>query len=188
MFHAWIQKATRWLQQFVNRIWYPPLLGLLAAFDNFVVVVPTDGLLVSSCMLTPRRWFSLGLLTSLGSTLGAALLASLVRNQGAPWVELNYPELIQSEMWELTHRFFIEYGLYLVFAVAASPLMQQPTVILATLAGSNLVHIISLVLLGRTLKFLFMAYVASHTPRLLKKLWGIRGELEDVGVDIKSKS
>lgn len=183
-FHSRLRQTVEYLQRFVDRIWYPPLLAVLAGLDNFVLIVPTDGLLISSSMLTPKRWWINGLFISFGSCAGAMILAFLVEIHGLPWILQYYPGIDQTLAWIWTERFFEQYGLYLVFAVAITPLMQQPTVILASLAATNLVELAVVIFVGRTIKFLIMAYIGSHAPGLLKRIWGVRGELEDAGVEL----
>lgn len=186
-----LHRATRGfvsrLQQFVDRIWYAPLIGLLAAADNFVLVVPTDGILISSSMLTPRRWFSFASFVAVGSTVGALALAAWVEYQGLPWVREFYPGIESTAAWTWAVEFFAKYGLLVVFIVAATPLIQQPTVILAGLANTPLLQLAAVIFVGRFIKFLIMAYIGSHAPRLLAKMWGVRGELEDVGVTLKQQ-
>jgi membrane protein YqaA with SNARE-associated domain len=62
------------LQKFAEKIWYPPFLSVLSLIDVFVLFIPVDGLMISSVLLTPKRWKILGLLVGLGSILGALLL------------------------------------------------------------------------------------------------------------------
>lgn len=179
-----MRNQIRHLQSFVNRSWYAPLLGLLAAADNFLLVLPTDGILISSCMLSPRKWAGFALAIGIGSTLGAIVLAAVVDWQGLEFIQWLFPELLSSEAFLKTQDFFNEYGLWVVFLVAISPFFQQPAVILAALAQTPLLSLLGVVLVGRVLKFLFMAYVGSHFPKFLAKLWGLRGELEEAGVQI----
>src|SRR5436190_23257154 len=127
MKHARIRKFVHTLQGYSGRFWYPPLIGALAAADNFIVIVPTDGILISSTMLTPRRWLTLSLCVSIGSTIGAMLLAMVVELQGLPWVLELYPGIDQSQVWLWTVQFFDRYGLLVVFVIALSPLMKQPS-------------------------------------------------------------
>ncbi len=183
--HDKIRSLVKRLQQYTDRIWYAPLIGLLAALDNLVIIVPTDGILVSSTMLRTRNWILFAVSISVGSTLGAMVLASVVEIKGLPWILEIYPGLEASTSWLWTMEFFEKYGLLLVFFVAATPLMQQPAVILASLANTPLMKLTLVIFTGRLLKYLIMAYVASHAPRLLKKMWGLGGELEEVGVKIK---
>ncbi len=173
------------LQAFVDRVWYPPLVGLLAALDNFVIVIPNDGILISSSMLTPKRWFTLALCIAVGSTIGALGLAALIEFQGLPWILEFFPGADQTSTWTMTEEFFEKYGLIVVFIVAATPLMQQPAVILAGLADTPLLVLGSVIFSGRFIKFLIMAYIGSHAPRLLNRMWGLKGELDDVGIKTK---
>ena len=180
--HQKISSYVKTLQRFTDRVWYPPLIGFLAALDNFVVVIPNDGILISSSMLIPRRWFILALSVSVGSTVGALSLAAVVELQGLPWILEVYPGLNESQTWKLALDFFERYGLLLVFLVAVTPFAQQPAVILASLANTPFFELAAVILTGRLIKFLAMAYVASHAPRLLTKMWGIKGEMKDAGV------
>lgn len=183
--HARIRANVEILQRYAHRLWYPPLIGLLAALDNFVIVVPTDGILVSSTMLTPKRWVLLAFSVAIGSTLGALLLSMLVEWHGLPWILEYYPTVNQTKTWALSQEFFENYGLILVFAVAATPVMQQPAVILASLANTPLFKLAAVIFTGRLIKYLIMAYVGSHAPRLLEKMWGMKNDLKDAGVRLK---
>lgn len=176
-------ELVKWLQRFAGRQWYPPLIALLAALDNFVVVIPNDGILISSSILIPKRWFLFALSMAVGSTIGAMALAVLVEYQGLPWILEIYPGLTQSQTWILAAEFFEKYGLLLVFFVAVTPIAQQPAVILAALAEAPVVELAAVVFCGRLIKFLIMAYVGSHAPRFLPKMWGLGRELREAGVD-----
>ncbi len=182
--HAKISAHVKNLQRYADRWWYAPIIGLLALADNLIVIVPTDGILISSSMINPRRWVIFAIAVAIGSTLGAMILSYLVEIHGLPWILEMYPGIDQSRTWALTDRFFSQYGMLLVFIVAATPLVQQPTVILASLANESILEIGLVIFVGRTLKFLLMAYLGSHAPKLLSKMWGIRTELEDAGVKL----
>lgn len=168
--HKKVRTCVEFLQRYVYRLWYPPLIGFLAALDNLIVIVPTDGILVSSTMLTPKRWILLATSISVGSTLGALILAGLVEFHGLPWVLNFYPGLEETRTWIWSMDFFNEYGLVVVFVVAMTPLMQQPAVILASLAMTPLIELAAVIFVGRFLKYLVMGYLASHAPRLLQKI------------------
>ncbi len=179
-----MRKAIQLLQRFVDRPWYPPLIGGLAALDNLVLVIPNDGILISSTMLAPRRWFMNALFVAIGSTVGAMVLSALVELHGLPWIQETYPGIVGSRTWEWSAQFFESYGLFLVFAVAITPFVQQPAVILASLANTPLLELAAVIFVGRFIKFLVMTYVSAHAPRLLTKMFGLKGELKDVGVQI----
>lgn len=183
-FNQKIQELVSILQAFADRVWYPPLIGLLAALDNFLIVIPNDAILISSSMLTPKRWFILALCVAIGSTVGAAALAALIEFQGLPWILELFPGSNQTETWRITDIFFQKYGLIVVFFVAATPIMQQPAVILAGLADTPLITLSLVIFSGRFIKFLIMAYIGSHAPRLINRMWGVKGELKDAGIKV----
>lgn len=172
------------LQRHTGKKWFMPLLGFLAALDNIVIVIPTDGLLISSSMLIPKKWFTFALSVTIGSMLGAMALASIVEFQGLPWLVDHYPNLVQTKSWVWSQEFFENYGLLFVFVVGLSPLMQQPAVILAALANTPLYKLALVIFFGRLIKFLLFSYIASHSPKYLKKIWGVKGELDEVDIKL----
>lgn len=177
-----IKNFLSYLQKFSDRSWYPSLVAGLALSDCFILIVPTDGILVSSVLMNPKKWLRLALWTTVGSTLGAGLLAWTIESYGMGFIFKIYPDLMLSSMWIWTENFFNQYGLLVVLLVAASPLAQHPAIVLAALSGANIFFITGVVLLGRLVKYVFIAYISSHMPHLLKKMWGLQGELKEVGV------
>ena len=180
----YLQIQIKKLQRHTGKKWFAPLLGVLAALDNIIVVIPTDGLLISSSMLIPKKWFTFALNVAIGSMVGAMALASIVELQGLPWLLNHYPDLDQTQTWMWSQDFFENYGLLFVFVVGLSPLMQQPAVILAALANTPLYKLALVVFFGRFFKFMLFAYIASHSPKYLKKIWGVKGELDEVDIKI----
>lgn len=181
-FNNRIRTCIKILQKYADRLWYPPLIGILAALDNFLIIIPNDGILISSSMLTPRRWFTLATSVAIGSTIGSIILAAFVETKGLEWILEVYPGINETKYWVWTEDFFEKYGMILVFIIAITPLMQQPAIILASLAETPLFLLATIVFSGRFIKFLLMAYIGSHAPKLLNKMWGLKGELNDSGV------
>ncbi len=177
---SWQQKAHNWikyLQTHANSWWYNPAISFLAFIDNFVVVIPTDGLLISGSMLAPKRWFGRALFVSLGSSLGAWILVFLIRTHGMAFVLHIIPDLESSSTWIWTESFMLDYGLWVVFAVAASPLLQHPALALVALTDIKVLYIFTAILSGRLLKYIVYSWVASHAPHFVGKLWGTQKEL-----------
>jgi membrane protein YqaA with SNARE-associated domain len=173
------------LQQYADRWWYAPLIGFLAFADLFIIVVPTDGLLVTASMMQPKRWIRNFLCVTVGSSLGAILLAILVREQGLPFLLSLAPNLPEHWMWGWSETFLSNYGAWAVGLISFSPLIQHPAVALAALSTMPIPHIAIAVCIGRFFKYLIFSWIASHSPHLLRKLWGIRGELEKVHAEEK---
>ena len=183
--HTQIQAYALKLEKYADRFWYAPLIGILAILDNIIVVIPNDGILIASAMLIPKRWVLFAFSVAIGSSIGAVVLALLVEHQGGPWVMELFPGIDKSQIWIWTKEFFEKYGLIVVFVVGLSPILQQPVIIIAALASTPLYKLAAVIFLGRLIKYLLMAYLGSHSPRLLKKIWGIESELKDAGVKIE---
>lgn len=177
---AWMRK----LQKYADRWWYAPVIGLLAFLDYFVVVLPTDGILVSATMLSPRRWIYFALVMALGSSLGALALGAILEVHGLPFLLELSPGLDQGTLWKWSDALMDKWGGWAVFLIGASPLMQHPVVALAAMAEMPLGQLFAFMLGGRLLKFLVLAWISTHAPRLLRKLWGIQDELEETGVKL----
>lgn len=182
--HHWVGIQTKRLQSHIDQSWYGPFIAFLAAVDFFVIIVPTDGLAISSTLLRPKKWFSVAIWISIGSTVGAFLLATLVENFGADLIYHWFPSMTESQSWQWTQEFFVKYGIWVVAGIGATPLMQHPSIILAALANKNLTLIAGAYFCGRIFKFTIMGYISSHMPKLIRKIWGVQDELEEVGVSL----
>jgi membrane protein YqaA with SNARE-associated domain len=170
------------LQKYADRWWYAPVIGLLAAADLFLVVIPTDGLLIGAVMLSPRRWIYSALMVSLGSALGCVALAHLIQVHGMPFLLSIVPGIQANSTWTWTNELMDKWGTWAVFLVALSPMMQHPAIALAALAGMPLANIAGFAFAGRILKYLMLAYLGTHAPGVLGKFWGLQHELEEVGL------
>jgi hypothetical protein len=115
--------------------------------------------------------------------MGAATVILAISSWGLPWLQTQWPDLVSSSAWIWTEQLFATYGLWLLFGIAAVPLMLHPALALAVAAHHSNFAIIGVVLLGRVFKYSLMATLARWAPRALSFLWGIKDELKDVGVD-----
>jgi membrane protein YqaA with SNARE-associated domain len=173
------------LQRYADRFWFPPLLGLLALLDNLIIVIPNEGILISSSMVIPKRWVIFATSVAIGSTMGALLIVGIVKLEGLPIILKFFPAINETHLWSLTLKFFVQYGLLLIFVVGLTPFSQQPAVILAGLADTSFSKLVMAIFFSRLIKFSLMAYIATHAPRYLMKFWGIKKELIEVGVNLK---
>lgn len=185
--HELISEYAKILQRYADRYWFAPLIGFLAALDNFVIIIPNEGILISSSMVIPKRWFIFALNIAIGSTLGALALAALVEFQGLPFILKIFPGINETTLWAMMLKFFERYGLFFIFVVAITPIAQQPSIILASLANTPFLKLALVIFLGRSMKFFILAYAATHAPRLLSKIWGVEKELKEVGIELKKE-
>jgi len=170
----------RRLERYVDRPWYPFVLAGLTFIDFFVVFVPSDGIVVASAAARPKKWFLVGISMALGSLLGGVLVAVLAKDLGEPFIEWLAPGLLDSKSWQTSEAWVDRWGFWAVFVVAASPLAQQPSVLLAALADMPLLGIGTALGAGRALKFLTYAWIASHAPRLAAKMPAVKHDLEEL--------
>jgi len=179
-YHEIARKLISTIQKFVNRIWFGPLLIFLSMCDSLIVVIPTTGIMVSSTIVQRKRWWEFGVYVAIGSALGAFIIVLLTKYYGLEKLTLLVPSLTTSSIWKWTLYFFKQYGLLVVFIVGLMPFSQQPALILATLSNISLTPLVVVIICSRLIKFPFIAYLASHAPKFLRKIWGIKFELEDV--------
>lgn len=182
--HRWIAYGKR----YADRWWYAPVLGLLAALDSFVVVVPTDGLVVSAAMLAPRRWIYTTVVVAIGSSIGAWAFALLIQSHGLPWLLHFQPGIDQSSTWLYADKLFDSWGAWAVLLISVTPIMQQPVIALAAIAGMPMTKIFLISAAGRCVKYGVLTYLGTHAPGLLGKVWGLDKELDEVGVPHNSET
>jgi len=159
------------LKLYANCWWYLPLVSLLAGLDLYVMVIPMEAIIVSSVMLSPRRWVAIATCSTLGSAVGAFSLAAIVSNFGHAWAEKFFSDSMQSQRWQDVAAFLAKYGDWALGLMSFGPLPQQPAVILVALAGMSTVTIFFSVLIGRGIKYFLFAWAATHSPKLIAQLF-----------------
>lgn len=168
----------RRLQKYIDKPWYPFVLMGLTFADLFIVIVPSDGIVVASAAARPKKWFLIGASLALGSLVGSICLALITKHFGEPFIHWMSPSLLGSETWIKAELWFSDWSVWAVFASAASPLAQQPIIFIAAIADMPLHWLALAVGCGRLLKFLSYAWIASHSPKLLKKIPALDDELK----------
>jgi|GEM_PF-996362 len=158
------------LETYADRAWYLPLTAFLAGIDLFIVIVPTEAILVSTVLLRPRRWWVPVLWMSIGSAIGAAALGLVVQGYGEPFIQYFFADALQSEGWQTTAAFLSRYGDWALTLMSAGPLPQQPAVVLCALANMTWGWIFTTVLVGRLAKYILFGWAATHAPRLFTTL------------------
>lgn len=175
-----ISRAVARLGKFSDRRWYLPLVSFLAAVDLFVAVIPTDGILITSVLLRPKRWISTFVWVALGSAFGAFVLALLVQWYGEPLAHYLIHDAMTSPSWESVETFMDRYGSLALFLMSFGPLPQQPAVTLCALAHMPLAEIVFAVVAGRGLKYGVLAWSATHAPRIFERWKSVRTEVQQI--------
>ncbi len=171
--------SLRALQKHMDRPWYLPVVALLALADIFIMIIPTDALLITAVLFKPKRWWVAATLVALGSSLGALILAGFVGWDLDALTRL-FPSLFESPSWKGTDAFLERYGAWALALLAAGPLPYQPAVILCALSGMSLPETFLATFLGRGGKYYVLAYLASHAPKYLEKFGGVRREMTEL--------
>lgn len=171
------------LKKFADRAWYAPLVGALAGADQFIVVVPIEWLMIPSVLLKPHRWLRTALWVTTGCALGALALASVADLYGMSLIARWAPNVVHSGNWVRSMAFINDKGAWALLLISAGPLPQQPAVALAGLSHMSLFKVFAAVWTGRAVKYCTVAYIASHAPKLLNKLFPrskpIQKEIQD---------
>lgn len=178
---------TRFLRRFVGKPWYLPLISILAALDLYVMVVPTDPLLISYVLVKPKKWIPAFLWVGIGSAIGSFSVGALIYYGAGDFLQSWFPDLFHSGGWEATRQFIQNHGGVALGLISASVLPQQPAVVLAALGGMPLAEIFFAILIGRLAKYGLFAWVASHAPRLLQR-FGIGRKAVDLTKATQTKS
>jgi membrane protein YqaA with SNARE-associated domain len=176
------KKIIKKFELYADRWWYAPVLALLAILDNIVFIIPCDGIAMASTLLQPKRWPLFSIFVAVGSTIGALILCLVVQQQGLPWVLATFDGIDKTFAWIWTDKFFNHYGLIILFLICTSPIMHQPVIILATLAQTPLMTLMIIIFAGKLIKYFILCSIAAHSPKYLKKIWGVQDELKDAGL------
>ena len=79
--------------------WFPPIIGTCAFAATATTLVPVELLIVTTVLMTPRRWLALGVFAAIGSTLAASALYYAFHHLGWGLLLSAYPDLAKSKAW-----------------------------------------------------------------------------------------
>lgn len=165
-------RALVHVERHTDRPWFIPLVALGAGADFFIIIIPTDMLLVSATLMRPRRWIWNGIWVAFGSAVGAALLGAAVLHWGEPVIRFVSEGALESEAWQSTRGFVDRHGFWAMAALALGPFPLHPAVIVASVAKVPVLEQFAAYFLGRGIKYLFFSWVASHAPSLITRFTG----------------
>lgn len=160
------------LPEFVRRLlhlsaghrYYPLVLGLIAFVSTATFAFPFVIVLVPAVLIAPRRWLIIGLLSGLFSGFGGAVLVEIFQFLGQEVVLQRYPHLAETQHWLVITEWMNRYGLFALAIIAGSPVPQTPAVLLYSLSSPSTLGAFIAVGLGKTVKYVFLAYLVGHYP------------------------
>lgn len=164
------QKLINFLEKYLSRWWYPYLMAAIVGLDMFLLIMPNDLLVISAQLAQPKKFVRISFIISIGSSLGALTLASLLQ-MDPEWIRSLFPKLFASESWISIKNLVQHWGYLAVYLGAAGPVPQQPFVILGTLAELKIPLLVFALFCGRMTKYLVYGYLASFAPKLLERFY-----------------
>lgn len=144
--------------------YYPLVVGLIALASTATFSFPFVVVLIPAVLIAPRRWLILGLISGVASGLGGALLVELFSYLGREVVIARFPQLVASATWQLASGWLEDYGLLALMVVAGSPMPQTPVIFFYSLANPSVLGVLFAVGIGKTVKYVFLAWLCSHFP------------------------
>ncbi len=161
--------ARKLLEISVGHRYYPFVVASIAFVATASFSFPFVLVLIPAVLLAPHRWLFIGLLCGITSGLGGAVLVEIFRYLGQELVLARYPELLAHNTWQLASQWLHEYGLWALACIAGSPLPQTPALLIYSLADPSTGGVMLAVGLGKTVKYVFLAWVTMYYPARLKK-------------------
>lgn len=158
--HAYEQTKLWWryIEQKLRGQYALAWFGVFSFAESIFIPFPVDPLMGVMVAANRARWWWIGLFTSITSTLGAAC-GYLIGAYGLGLIEFFAGSADRAHWFSFAERTFVDNTALLSFAAAFTPLPNGPVVIAAGVFGSPIVAFLAAWFVGRTLRFLAVAYV-----------------------------
>lgn len=157
-----------WLRELLMRSvahrHYSLVVTAIAFTATITFSFPFVAVLIPAVLLSPRRWRTLALLSGIASGCGAAVLVEIFQYLGGEFITARYPELVSTDVWQRASGWLQNWGLLAVLIIAGSPMPQTPALLFCALADVSSLGILAAVAIGKTAKYLFMAWATAHYP------------------------
>ena len=157
----WIRKA---LAISASHRYYPLVVAAIAFVSTATFTFPFVIVLIPAVLICPKRWLVLGLLCGLASGIGASVLVEIFQYLGQELIIARYPELVETGSWRLAAEWLHAYGLVAIAVIAGSPMPQTPALFFYSLADPSATGILIAVGFGKTVKFVFLAWLTARYP------------------------
>ncbi|HMV06803.1 MAG TPA: hypothetical protein PKA30_14800 [Accumulibacter sp.] len=154
----------RLLMRSVGHRYYSLVVSVIAFAATITFSFPFVAVLIPAVLLAPRRWRTLGLWCGVASGCGAAVLVEIFQYLGWEFILVRYPELVHSEAWRMASEWLQRWGLVAMLVIAGSPMPQTPALLFCALANVSTPGIMLAVGVGKTVKYLFLAWATAHYP------------------------
>lgn len=143
---------------------YSLVVAAIAFASTITFSFPFVAVLIPAVLLSPRRWRTLGLLCGIASGCGAAVLVEIFQYLGSEFVATRYPDLMSTAAWQTASEWLQRWGLLALLIIAGSPIPQTPALLFCALAELSTPGILIAVAIGKTIKYLLLAWATAHYP------------------------
>ena len=147
-------------------------LYIFATLESVIIPVPVDPLLVATVLAQPTRWRQLVFGCTLASVIGGTggwALGKFFSPYLYEWLAVLPESLAASSAFVAVETGFLEFGIFLVFLGAFSPLPYKVIAVSAGLGGFSILPFILTSVAGRGLRFTIVAGIAKNNgnPKIL---------------------
>lgn len=151
---------------------FPVVVGGIAAASTLSMSVPFATMLAAAVLMAPKRWRAIAVCASLGAAVGAGLLYLAFHHLGWERLFAAYPDVVRSSAWGDATQWLGAYGVLALLVIASTPLPLTPALMFAGISRLPIVEVLLALWLGKLLKYLLYAWLASRFPeRVLQLEW-----------------
>lgn len=167
---AWFARLIARVSRAAQRPYFA-LRGLTLAFGAALLVIAFVPVLCMLVVARQRRWGLMVGACTLGSALGATLLAWLLATYGKQILDYLLARPARTQEWQTGSRWVYAFGFAALLAVAALPLSQTPVLIVCALMGMPLAQVFLSAFAGKLIKYGMSAAVVSSTADHMMPSW-----------------
>ena len=138
---------------------------VFAVLESIIIPVPVDPLLVATVLARPARWRQLAIGCTIASVIGGFggwAIGRFFSLHIHDWLAVLPAKLAAPAAFAAVETGFAEFGIFLVFLGAFSPLPYKVIAVSAGLGGFGLVPFVLTSIIGRGLRFAIIAAIARH--------------------------
>jgi membrane protein YqaA with SNARE-associated domain len=164
------RRALRLLARTAPSRWYGPLAGAIAFTLTLTASAPYVAVLIAALWLTPERWRTLVLWSSIGGAAGAVVLMNSLRHLGWAALHARFPELAGSPAWLYATDAIQTHGIAVLGLIAAAPMPQTPGLALAAAVELDPLASFLALFAGKVIKYATVAWLVSIGSPIANRL------------------
>lgn len=146
-----------WVLSWADTRYGATALFLLAFAESSVFPIPPDVLLIALVLGSPSRWWKLGALSTLGSTIGGAV-GYLIGKFLMDGVGMRIIDFYHAHAYfEQVRNWYLQYDLWIVFVAAFTPIPYKVFTIASGAFDMNLLGFCAVSFVGRGARFFLVA-------------------------------